>query len=922
MKNINLLLLFSVVFTGLLGFVFNQPMMQFEYNASYKVKNKMPIEQRADGWAKIRQEQIANINTGKVESIDWYTAVKEINMLKSNGLSSRGGDLKWEQQGPDQVGGRTRAFLFDKTKEGRVYAGGVAGGVFVSDDLGHNWKEVKDLVDSFSIMSIGCMVQSKDGDIYAGTGEYWSNNSFKVTQAIPNGNGIYKKSKNEDTWTLLRSTIGGSLTSNGSTSNFQQVLDMASDLSDNDKIYAATNKGLYITTDAGATWSRLAATTFNNVVTQIKIAIDGTLYVGFGGKIYKSTNAGATWTDMIGSQNSYKSDGNGHMCITTSAIDANKLYACGIDGNSDLKYVIKSEDAGVTWAFLGKGDASFNPLCNDINGQRACQGWYDLALSVHPKNDDIVYLGGAPSIFSWSKQLGWVQMTHGYAPGVYGVNQVHADVHGFAFHPTNTDTMVVVTDGGSFISYNSTKAFPNVTWKPIYTKYNVTQFYDVAVNKYGELLGGSQDNGSQFVTLRGANSNLSFELQGGDGFDSEISAANDHTISFTSSYNGSIMRGDLTNNKKSIASGCVAEGASFQNVDFYTRTHLAESVIPIEGEKDSVELSRFFVFDQAGAFTISNNAHIISQPTAWTGWSNAGIGRILSAHQSKNLDVFYICGVSGIKKSTVLRNSNLFTPNTGTGVKQPCMNAPAMGWQTTTGATSNITDVYVDQSNSNHVVAVQYGFGGTAKVFEATNGTTFVSKQGNLPIMPVYSCVIDPINPKHVVVGTEFGIWETDDISVASPQWIESNQVIGRVPVFKLRVQYLRDVACPMIYAGTHGRGFFRAPFPFNSGCNYKKTVHGSSNIINQLSNVKVKFDIFPNPTSDKVNITFNTNVIEQYTLSIYDMNGRVVKSMKYRTMSGDNIISTDISALQNGNYIIRLEDSKNVIGGKIMTKN
>jgi hypothetical protein len=920
MKNINLVL-FSVLFSAVIGFVFMKPMLQHETITSYKIKNKLPLEQRADGIAQIRQEQLKNVTTGKVDANDWYKALGEISAMPKSQLSARGDALKWENQGPDQVGGRTRAFIFDKTKEGRMYTGGVSGGVFVSENFGHSFAPVKDMVDSFPIMSISCMAQSKDGDVYAGTGEFWGNTPNGQMGSQFYGNGIYKKNKADESWTLLRSTVTSTLTNAQNNGNFQQVVDISSDNADNETIYAATTKGLFITKDGGATWIKNSK--FSSMVAQIKVAKNGDLYAGNAGKVWKSKDKGATWTDIIGNRPEYTAGGNGHLRIALSQKTDDKLYVCGIDGNNDLKYVIKSIDGGGTWTFLGKADVTFNPLCNEINGQRSCQGWYDLCLAVHPNNDDLIYLGGAPAMYSWSQQYGWVQMSYGYAPGVLGVNQVHADMHDFAFHPTNPDTMVIVNDGGIYISYNSTKAFPNVTWKPIYTKYNVTQFYDVAVNKYGELVGGTQDNGSQFVTLRGANSNLSFEIQGGDGFDAEISAANDHLVAYTTSYNGKLARtSDMSTNRKSIASGCIAKGADIANVGFHSRIHLAESVVSIPGEKDTLEHSILFAFDASNSFTASNNAHKVTEPTKWSFWSNAGAGTILSAHQSKNLSVLYMCGTSGVRKTTALRNSNIWIPDLA-AADQPCLKAPVLGWTSVTGTSGNIADVYVDQSDDNHVIAVQFGFGGVTKVFESTNGTSFVGKQGNLPVMPVYSCAIDPTDRKHVVVATEFGIWETMDISAASPVWAESNTNIGRVPVFKLRVNYLREENCTVLYAGTHGRGFFRAPFPDKGSaiCDYTKKARVSTNGINPVQNMSVKFDIYPNPSSDNVNVTFNSKNIQTYTLAIYNMVGKLVKKMEYKSFSGDNIITTDISGLMNGNYILRLEDNNTVIGGKIMTK-
>jgi len=898
-------------------------MKQFEYKTSYKVKKKMPLERRIQGREKIRELQLRNVVTGKVDAADWYRAMGEIKAIKPQ-LSARSGELDWEQQGPDQVGGRTRGFVFDKLNPNRVYAGGVSGGVYVSDNLGHNWRPVQDMSDSFHIMSIGCMKQSKDGDIYAGTGEYWGNPVDGSGGSQFYGNGIYKKKANEETWTLLTSTVSSLLTNASNNGNFQQVIDIACDPNDNEKIYAGTTKGLFVSTNGGQTWTSVPGV--SSPVAQIKYAADGsTLYGAWNGKVWKSTN-GTTWTDLIGANTAYQANGNQHVRIAVSSKDPNKLYVAGITGSNggDLKYAIRTTDGGSTWQFLGKGDISFNPLCNDVNGQRQCQGFYDLSLATHPLNDDIVFMGGSASMYSWSTQYGWVQMTYGYSPGVLGINQVHADMHEFAFHPTHPDTMVVCNDGGVYMSYNSLSKFPNVTWTPQLAKYNITQFYDIAVNIYGELVGGAQDNGTQFVTLRGANNNLSFEISGGDGFDCEISAANDNMVAFTTVYSGALQRtSDLSTKRESIATGCAASasGGTMQNVGFHTRIHLSESRLPQgAGLPDTVEKSFLFCFNAAGQFTVSPNAYNVNEGTTWIPWTSPGIGEIYSAHQSKNLDVIYLCGASGMKMSTKFRDI-VWSLNANASTT-PCLNAPNLSWTPVSGVPGSISDVYVDQTDNKIVVAVQFGFGGTAKVFYTTNGTSFVAKQGNLPIMPVYSCAIDPDDSKHVVVGTEFGIWETEDITASSPTWREANKTIGRVPVFKLRVSKLREEGCTVLYAGSHGRGFFRVPFPFKSTCDYTKKARPISSGIDPVINLKTEFNIYPNPVSENVNVTFNSKVIANYTLSIYDMNGRVVKRMNYRANSGDNVIKSDISSLQNGNYIVRLEDNNNVIGGKIMTKN
>lgn len=924
MKNFNLLLLTSI-FTVVVGLAFIQPMKQYEYLGAYKFKKKPPLEQRVDGRATIRTEQLRNVETGLVNPDDWYRVNAQIEREFGGKLSSRGDALEWQQQGPDQVGGRIRGFVFDKLKDGRVYCGGVSGGMYVSDDLGFNWRPVKDMANVFKIMSIGCMTQSKDGDIYAGTGEFWGNSPTGELTSQFYGNGIYKLKAGEEDWTLMTSTTTSTLTTVSSGDNFSQVLDISCDPTNNDIVYAATTKGLQISIDGGNTWKR-STTASTNMIAQVKVAIDGTVYAGWSGKVFKSTDKGNTWTDLIKTNAAYTADiSNGnkqHLRIALSQQDANKLYVSGITNIGDLKYVIRSIDGGTTWEKIGQSDITLNPLCTELNGGKHCQGWYDFCLAVHPLDDEKIFLGGSVKTYNWSRRYGWIQMSNWSGPGILGVNLIHADNHEFAFHPTHPDTMVICTDGGPYITYNSNSSFPTPSWKPIFTKFNVTQFYDMAVNVYGELVGGAQDNGTQFVTLNNKG-NVALEVKGGDGFDAEISAANDYQVAYATSYNGAVSRtANLTTNSTSLATGCVATGGNFQGVGFHTKIGLVEKV-NTSATPHEVEKSFLFVFDAAGRYSMSMNAHILNAPTVeWTFWENPGVGEIRGLHSSKDLDALYMCGAGGIKKCTNLLSFDTLNYHP-TQTTRPCRKSPLTWTTTITGTSGSLSDVYVDQTDKNRVVTVQYGFGGTTKVYLSTDGANFKGKQGNLPVMPVYSCAIDPTDNKHVVIGTEFGIWETFDIDATSPEWVESNKEIGRVPVFKLRVNDLiNEPGCTMLYAGTHGRGFWRAPFPKKSSCTYERIPRKVTSAVNTLNNIKIKFDVYPNPTTDKVNVIFQADKPSTYQVMIYDMRGRIVKNITYRAIPGENSINADLSSLQNGQYIVRLEDNKNVVGGRILTKN
>ena len=421
MKKFNLVL-FSFFFLLLLAFVAKEPMKRFEYMASYKKSKKMPLEGRIQGRAEERANQLRNVVTGKVDENDWYKALAKIEELSSSRLSSRGGELEWENQGPNQVGGRVRGFIFDKTQEGRVYCGGVSGGMFVSDNLGHNWKPVKEMANVFKIMSIGCMTQSKDGDIYLGTGEYWGNSPSGSFGSQFNGNGIYKKKAGEDDFVFLTNTIKGNLTTVNESQDFRQIIDIACNPVDNDVVFAATSNGMQVSKDGGATWTKSTAVPVTPVA-QVKFSHDGTvIYAAWSGKVYKSTNGGSSFVDLIGSRSDFTGEvanvTKQHVRIAVSSTNPNKVYACGITASrgGDLKYVIRSEDGGVNWELIGKSDPSFSPLCST----QGCQGFYDLCLAVHPRDDDKIYLGGSIKAYGWSRNLGWVQASNWNSPATLG----------------------------------------------------------------------------------------------------------------------------------------------------------------------------------------------------------------------------------------------------------------------------------------------------------------------------------------------------------------------------------------------------------------------------------------------------------------------------------------------------------------------
>ena len=110
-----------------------------------------------------------------------------------NSVNAQSND-QWISLGPDNVGGRTRAIIFDRFNDDVMYSGGVAGGLFISVNSGKNWHEIV-IANGQGNLAITTIAQDNDGVIYLGTGEgHYKRAGFGINNAKIGmiGNGVYK----------------------------------------------------------------------------------------------------------------------------------------------------------------------------------------------------------------------------------------------------------------------------------------------------------------------------------------------------------------------------------------------------------------------------------------------------------------------------------------------------------------------------------------------------------------------------------------------------------------------------------------------------------------------------------------------------------------------------------------------------------
>jgi hypothetical protein len=226
-----------------------------------------------------------------------------------------------------------------------------------------------------------------------------------------------------------------------------------------------------------------------------------------------------------------------------------------------------------------------------------------------------------------------------------------------------------------------------------------------------------------------------------------------------------------------------------------------------------------------------------------------------------------------------------------------------------------ISDISVDPTNPDNVCVVSGGTGGK-HVYYSNDATSlspnFTSKDGTtLPDMPVFGCIVE-LNPatNQVILGTEYGIFSTDDITASSPVWTPSNNEIGPIPVFDVTQQWrpwedglgsgIRRVGNPgAIYACTFGRGIWRADELLSTPEHYNFSTE-------EISKVK----LYPNPTNENTNISFNLNKTSDVTVQVYDLTGKLVKSIYNNTKlySGEYNLNFNVSNLELGTYIVLLQ--------------
>ncbi|MDT8325394.1 MAG: glycosyl hydrolase, partial [Bacteroidota bacterium] len=448
---------------------------------------------------------------------------------KNTLTSSLLGGLKFRCIGPALPSGRIIDFAVNPSNYAEYFVAVASGGVWKTTNDGISFTPVFDGEASYSI---GCVTLDPNNPhtVWVGSGE---NNSQR---SVSYGDGVY------------RSTDGGKSWKNMGLRASEHIGKIIVDPTDSRIVYVAAqgplwgpggDRGLYKSTDAGASWKAVLTISENTGVTDIVMdpRDSQVLYAasyqrrrhvwtlingGPESMIFKSTDAGATWDTL---RSGLPKGDCGRIGLAISPANPDYLYAI-IEAEEGGVY--RSSNRGASWE--KRGD------------YQSVSAQYYSELVCDPRDEDKLY---SLDTYTRVSEDGFKTNRR------LGNRHRHVDDHALWINPDNTDHLLIGGDGGVYDSYDG-----GAHWR-FKSNLPVTQFYRVSVDNaepFYNVYGGTQDNQSLGGPSRTINKDGIFNedwiyTNGGDGFESQIDPE-DANIVYAQSQYGFLVRFDKRSGEK------------------------------------------------------------------------------------------------------------------------------------------------------------------------------------------------------------------------------------------------------------------------------------------------------------------------------------------------------------------------------------
>jgi len=667
----------------------------------------------------------------------------------------------WVSRGPDNCGGRTRALLI--TSNG-IYAGAATGGVWKSTDDGATWTP---LTDFMANINISTMVADpvNPNIIYVGTGE--GKYSQHGDDGLP-GAGIFKTTDGGASWAPLQETAGWRyvrrLSIKPGTTGASAVL------------LAANELGVWRSANGGDHWTQVYTGSANVVAfnpNNGQQAVADTTIPGDYRRLLYSTDGGVSFLiatlppdppnpppDYISNRDQKTGNlavawGTGSNVYVNFGIDAG-LSASGQGG---LGVVWHSSDGGTN--FIRKSQAGVGTTCS-----------FHCAIWASPDAPNLIVAAGERIKRSSD---GGVTFTEVGSGGDLS-DLPHYDTHFLVNHPAAHDKLYIAGDGGVYVTADTASILtvtPTSGWKNLNATYRTTQFYGAVGTVQWQgliLIGGTHDN----ATLRVAGSNATRWTEGDGGFvaidpiDANYMYGEDQNHRIYRSTNG---------------------GGTGDFIAVLPANPTAIAPLVMDPNDRNTLLS--------GDEKLRRTTEATAQSPEWKAISPTGSGISAVAAAKGNSNIIWFGRVNG----------DLLKTTDGL--------AETPSWNAFDGGLPDrsILRILIDPDDSNRVYVALGGYTANSStpqnLWRTTNGGASwqpISGAGAvaLPRVPVRAIARHPRNQQRLYVGTDIGIYESEDGGMT---WTTTQQGPADVTTDDLSFVYGTET----LLAATHGRGLWTA---------------------------------------------------------------------------------------------------------------
>jgi photosystem II stability/assembly factor-like uncharacterized protein len=685
--------------------------------------------------------------------------------------------------GPALTSGRIVGIAVHPTDPAVAYVAAASGGVWKTENNGASWQPIFDAQGSFSIGVV--TLDPRDPKVvWVGTGE---NNSQR---SVGYGDGVYKSIDAGKSWKkvgLERSEHIGRITIDPRDSNVVYVA------AQGPLWGSGGDRGLYKTTDGGATWNKVLSISEHTGVTDVVMdprnpdllvaasyqrrrhfytLVNG----GPESAIHRSTDGGRTWTKITAGLPAVDL---GRIGLTISPVNPDLLYAT-VEAADGKGGIFRSRDSGLTWEKRNSLDSG---------------AMYYSQIAADPADADRVYV---MSVFAQVSDDGGQTLRN------LGERWKHVDNHVIWIDPAHPHHYLIGDDGGLYESWERGRTWRFVANLPI------TQFYDIDVDTskpFYYVYGGTQDNfslggPSRTRSNHGILNQDWFVTQGGDGFVSRVDPSDPNTI-YAELQHGVLTRFDRRTGERIGIQP--QEGRGEPRLRWNWDAPFIIS--PHSPRRLYIAANRVFRSDDRGNTWRAVSGDLTRQVDRNT---LPVMGRVWGPDAvAKNQSTALYSNISALAESQ--KREGLLYAGTDDGLIQVSEDGGST-WRKQEGFPGVPKDAYVSRvitslHDANTVYATftnhQNADFAPYVIRSRDAGRTWTSIAGDLPKRgSTYAFAEDHVDPRLLFVGTEFGLFFTRD---GGQRWIPFK---GGLPTIMVR-----DIAIHRgendLVLGTFGRGIY-----------------------------------------------------------------------------------------------------------------